>query len=197
MGRCIASSYLGAQAVDAREEGMTMQITAHEPYALAKDAGVSDVWLPASGGRWITKVAGEQTEGRLLQLVGSERRGAAPPLHIHRYADQTFFVLAGEVTIFLGDERIEAGAGDFVLVPRGVAVTYLVRSDQAEFLVTFAPAGMEGPSGIGLDGLFRQVGIPVVDDEAPPGPVAPDPEEFARTAALYGCEIAGPPPSLD
>lgn len=174
-----------------------MQVTANEPYALTKGTGVSDVWLPASGGRWITKTAGEQTEGRLLQLVGSERRGAAPPLHIHRDADQTFFVIAGEVTIFLGDERIEAGAGDFVLVPRGVSFGYLVRSEQAEFLVTFAPAGIEGPSGIGLDGLFRQVGMPVVHGEAPPGPVAPDPEEFARTAALYGCEVVGPPPSLD
>jgi mannose-6-phosphate isomerase-like protein (cupin superfamily) len=69
------------------------------PYRLRKETGVTDVWLPAGGRRWITKTAAPQTEGRLLQLLGSERRGA--PLHIHRDADQTFFVIAGEVTVFL------------------------------------------------------------------------------------------------
>jgi mannose-6-phosphate isomerase-like protein (cupin superfamily) len=172
------------------------QSFANEPYVFPKDSGVTDIWFPASAGRWTTKAAAQQTEGRLLQLHGREPRGAAPPLHIHHDADEAFFVLAGQLTIFVGDQRIEVEAGDYVLGPKGIPHTFVVRSERAEVFVTFTPAGTEGPSGFGLDGFFREIGIPVVPGEAAPEPVPPDPEEFARRAALYGIEIVGPPPIL-
>jgi hypothetical protein len=64
-------------------------------------------------------------------------------------------------------------------------------------LVSFAPAGTEGPAGIGLDGFFREIGIPVVAGEPRPDPVPPDPKDFARRAAQYAVEILAPPPTLD
>jgi hypothetical protein len=64
-------------------------------------------------------------------------------------------------------------------------------------LVSFAPAGTQGPSGAGLEGFFREIGIPAVPGEPQPEPVTPDPEDFARRAAQYGIEILGPPPTLD
>jgi mannose-6-phosphate isomerase-like protein (cupin superfamily) len=167
-------------------------------YVVPKGTGPTDVWFPAGEGRrWTTKVGAEQTEGRLLQLVGSEPRGAASPLHVYRNADELYYVIDGEVTIFVGDERIEAQAGDVVLAPKGVPNAFVVRSERAEVLVTFSPAGVKGPAGVGLDGFFREIGIPVVDGEAPPQAAEPDPEEFSRKAARYGCEIVGPPPALD
>jgi mannose-6-phosphate isomerase-like protein (cupin superfamily) len=174
------------------------QSSATEAYVMPNETGLTDIWFPAGEGRrWTTKVAAQQTGGRLLQLLGSEPRGASSPLHIYRDADEMFYVIEGELRIFIGDERIEAGTGDFVLAPKGVPSAFLVTSERAEFLVTFAPAGIEGPAGVGLDGFFREIGIPVVAGEGPPEPVEPDPEEFARKAALYGCEIVGPPPTLE
>lgn len=166
-------------------------------YVLPKDAGVTDIWFPPTAGRWRTKTAAEQTEGRLLQMLGIESRGSAPPLHVHHDADETWYVVDGRVAFFLGEQRVEAGPGDFVLGPKGVPHTYLVTSERAELLVSFAPAGVEGPAGIGLDGFFREIGIPAVAGEAPPEPVPPDPEDFARRAAQYAIEILGPPPTLD
>jgi mannose-6-phosphate isomerase-like protein (cupin superfamily) len=176
-----------------------MQITANTPYVLGKDAGVTDIWWPFGPvvGRYSIKTTAEQTDGRLLQLLVNDSRGAAPPMHIHHDADETFYVIDGALTIFVGDERIEVGAGDFVLGPRGVPHAFLVRSEHAEFLVTFAPAGTEGPAGHGVDGFFREIAVPVIPGEPPPEPAEPDPEEFARKAALYGIEIVGPPPALD
>ena len=169
-----------------------------KPHVVPKGTGLTDIWFPAGQGRrWTTKIAAQQTEGRLLQLLGSEPRGAASPLHVYRDADEMFYLIGGALTIFVGDERIEAEAGDFVLAPKGIPSAFVVRSERAEFLVTFAPAGIEGPAGVGLDGFFREIGIPVVAGEAPPQPTEPDPEDFARKAALYGCEIVGPPPTLD
>jgi quercetin dioxygenase-like cupin family protein len=160
-------------------------------YLLPRDDGVIDVWWPYQPqvGRYTTKVAAEHTDGRLFQLLCNDRRGGAPPLHIHRNEDETFFVISGEISFFVGGDRIEATAGDFVFAPRGIPHAFLVTSDRAEYLTSFAPAGTER--------FFAEVAPPVVPGEPPPPPTQPDPAEFARVAAKYGIEIVGPPPALD
>ena len=160
-------------------------------YVLPRPDGVIDVWWPFQPqvGRYTIKVAAEQTDGRLFQLLASDRRGGAPPLHVHRNEDETFFVIAGEMSFFVGDERIEATAGDFVFAPRDVPHAFLVKSDHAEYLCSFAPAGAER--------FFREVAPHVVPGEPPPPPTRPDPDAFGRLAASYGIEIVGPPPVLD
>lgn len=159
-------------------------------YLLSKDEGVIDVWWPYQPqvGRYTTKIGSEQTEGRLFQLLCSDRRGGAPPLHIHHREDETFYVIEGEITFFVGDQRIEATAGDFVFAPRKVPHAYLVTSDRAEYLTSFVPAGAEQ--------FFAEVAPRVVPHEPAPPASEPDPEEFARIAASYGIEIVGPPPTL-
>jgi quercetin dioxygenase-like cupin family protein len=160
---------------------------------LARSDGINDIWWPyvpgPEVGRHTNKVTGAQTEGRLFQALVSYPRGAAPPLHIHHDADETFNVLNGEVTIFVGEERYECTAGDFVLGPKGIPHAFLVRSQRAEMLVTFSPAGIEG--------FFVEVAPPVIEGEAPPPPTMPDQDEFVRLMAKYECEFVGPPPTLD
>jgi mannose-6-phosphate isomerase-like protein (cupin superfamily) len=183
-------------------EGRAMSTTATTPagqaYGLSRDAGVSDYWWPYGPAvdRYSIKISGEQTDGGLLQLHGSGP-GVSPPLHIHHDADETWYVIAGELVILVGDERIRAGAGDFVLGPRGIPHSFVVASERAEFLVTFAPAGTKGPFGFGVDGFFREVAVPVVPGEPPPQPREPDTEHFAQRMAAYGIELVGPPPTLD
>jgi quercetin dioxygenase-like cupin family protein len=170
-----------------------MQITTNEPYALRNDEGVTDVWWPFNPtpvvGRYTSKVTSDRTEGRLFQMLISEGRGAAPPLHIHRDADETIYVIEGELTVFVGDERIEVRAGDFVFGPRGVPHAFLVVSEEARFLATFAPAG--------IGAFFAEIAPPVVPGEPRPDPVPVDPVEFASVAGRYAIEIVGPPPVLD
>jgi quercetin dioxygenase-like cupin family protein len=166
--------------------------TANEPYVLAGDAGVYDVWFPSTPrepGRYRAKVTGDQTEGRLSQVHIIEPRGAAPPRHLHHDADETFYVIDGEVSVFLGEERINVGPGASLFVPKGAVHTWLVRSAQAEALVTLAPAGLEG--------FFAEFGIPVVPGELNPSQREVDLEEMNRRAEAYGVEFVGPPPTLD
>ena len=178
---------------------ITETAAGRSPYAVPEGTGVSDFWLPFVTGvsRISTKVSGEQTEGRLLQVRSSDRRGAAPPLHIHRDADETWYVIDGELTIVVGDERIEARAGDFVFGPMGVPHAFLVTSDRAETVITFSPAGTKGPSGYGVDGFFREAAVPAGPGQPPPEPSQPDPDELARLMAEYGIDTVGPPPTLD
>jgi quercetin dioxygenase-like cupin family protein len=168
---------------------MTTRVTTDEPYALTRGEGLSDVWF-FGGARCSVKIGGDQTGGRLYQVHITEQRGSGPPLHIHQDADETFYVIDGELTIYVGDERIEARPGDFVFGPKGVAHAYVARSEQAEFLATFAPASM--------DRFFEELGgVPVVPREPAPAASYPDPVEFARGAARWGVEIVGPPPTLE
>jgi mannose-6-phosphate isomerase-like protein (cupin superfamily) len=162
--------------------------TTNEPYVLPRDAGVYDVWFPSTPrqpGRYLAKVAGKQTDGRLSQVHIVEPRGAAPPMHLHHNADETFYVISGEVSVFLGDERIDAGPGAFLFVPKGAAHTWLVRSEQAEALVTLAPAGLEG--------FFAEVGVPVVPAEPGPSHIDVDLQEMNRRAEAYGVQFLGAP----
>jgi quercetin dioxygenase-like cupin family protein len=163
---------------------------------LAKDQGVADLWWPygPTVGRYTIKTTAAQTAGSLVQLIIRDSRGAATPVHIHHDADETFYVIEGEVTAFVGDERIDAKTGDFVLGPRGVPHAWVVTSEHAELLVTCGPAGTEGPLGAGIDGFFREVGHPVDGDK--PEPQMPDNEHFARRMMAHNIELVGPPPTV-
>lgn len=165
---------------------------ARAAYVLPTGVGVSDLWFPSNPvgpGRYSIKVAAQQTERRLSQVHMIEQRGAAPPLHRHLDADETIYVIDGQLSIFFGDERVEARAGDFFFVPKGSVHTWLVRSERVEAFLTLAPAGLEG--------FFAEVGAPVVAEEPALGPMDVDPEEMNRRARAYGVEILGPPPTLD
>jgi mannose-6-phosphate isomerase-like protein (cupin superfamily) len=176
---------------------MSTTISTRTPYALAKDAGIADLWWPYGPvvSRYTIKSAAAQTEGRMIQLLIRDGRGAGTPLHIHHDTDESFYVVEGQITFFVADERFDAGPGDYVLAPMGIPHAFVVTSERAEALVTCVGAGTEGPLGAGIHGFFNEVGVPIVDGEEPPAPMIPDAAEFAGRMAVYGIELVGPPPA--
>jgi mannose-6-phosphate isomerase-like protein (cupin superfamily) len=174
-----------------------MTTTTAAPYALTSGHGTTDLWWPygPTTGRYTFKTGGEQTDGRLTQFLATEYRGAATPLHIHRDADETFFVVSGTIAVVVGDERFEVESGGFVFAPMGVPHAFVVVSEQAEILVTFAGAGAKGPEGLGVEGFFREVAPPVIDGDPTPDPSIPDIARFASKMDDYGIDLVGPPPA--
>jgi len=160
--------------------------TATKPYRLASGEGLADVWWKA--GRITVKAGPDETGNAFSQFVVDDPRGSAPPLHVHHNEDETFYILDGQVTMFVGDERIDLAAGDYCFGPRGIPHAYLVRSERARMLVTISPSGSEQ--------LFVSLGVPVTSAEPPTDTVMPPMPEMARLFAGYGAEILGPPPSL-
>jgi quercetin dioxygenase-like cupin family protein len=142
------------------------------------------------------KTSNEQTKGRMLVLLGREPRGSTP-LHSHGDADECIYVVDGELTFVTEDGRFDVGPGGFIFAPQGVTHAFVVRSESAEIVVTLSPAGVEGPEGAGLNGLFREMGTPVKGDEPSPGANPPEPDEFAKITAAYDMYIKGPPPPID
>lgn len=133
-------------------------------------------------------VDGETSGGVLALLDERGRRGDMPPLHVHRRDDETFYVLGGEVTLFVGGEQIVLGPGQAAFAPRDVPHAYRVESGEAHWLVITTPAG--------FDGFVREVAAPAPADELPPTGRAPDPAVLDQAAAKVGIEILGAPGTL-
>lgn len=156
-------------------------------YMLNAGQGLSETWWKT--GRIATKVTGAESGGSFAQIESIDPRGTATPLHLHRNEEESFYVIEGELTVLVDDDRLELSAGDFALVPRGVPHAYVVRSDLARMLVTFSPSGFEQ--------AFVDLGVAVAASPEPPvETVIPSPEEIVAAFAPYGCEILGPPPVL-
>lgn len=57
--------------------------------------------------------------GVTVLTYGNDEPGLGPVLHVHPY-DEVFVVTQGRARFFVGDEVIDAGAGEVVLGPAGV-----------------------------------------------------------------------------
>ena len=112
--------------------------------------------------------------------------GDQPPLHVHHDSDEGFYVLEGEVTVWVGDDQRTLRPGQFALGPAGVPHTYRVSSDgPARILVT---------SSNGSFARFVQAyGVPAPRRELPVLDGPPDVERLGRLAAENGIELLGPP----
>jgi quercetin dioxygenase-like cupin family protein len=88
-------------------------------------------------------VSGEDTNGAFCVLHCNGKKDGGPPLHVHELEDETFYVLEGEITFFIGDQTILAKAGDYVFAPRGIPHTFKVCSEETQFIVTAYPSGFD------------------------------------------------------
>ena len=132
------------------------------------------------------KISGKDTGGEygLIELVVPE--GLGSPWHVHHEEDEWFYVLEGEVTVWVADTKLSLKAGSFAFGPKGVPHTFYVESGEARFLVGFQPMQFEG--------FLREVGEPAPERVVPP-PIEghPDMERLAPIAERNGFEILGPP----
>ncbi|MGO8813992.1 MAG: quercetin 2,3-dioxygenase [Terriglobia bacterium] len=128
----------------------------------------------------------EDTDGRFALIEAVSRKGNAPPPHIHHREDETFYVLDGEITVSVGDRIIKAKPGTMVFLPRGVAHSFAIESDELRMLILATPAGLEG--------WFKQFSVPAPAMTLPPPAETPYSEIQKMLAAApdYGLEFVLP-----
>lgn len=82
--------------------------------------GRSRLFDPATDGPWRGSLEGLATgSGVTVLAYGTDTVGAGPGLHVHPY-DETFLVVQGRARFFVGNESIDAGAGEAVFGPAGM-----------------------------------------------------------------------------
>jgi mannose-6-phosphate isomerase-like protein (cupin superfamily) len=106
--------------------------------------------VPAGAGHMLTargnvmafKAVATQTSGDFSLMERTVPPGARrPPPHRHVACSEAFFVLAGTAAFQLDGAELTGGAGDFLLVPRGVAHTFgNGGTEPVRLLVLHAPA---------------------------------------------------------
>jgi quercetin dioxygenase-like cupin family protein len=150
------------------------------------------------------KLVGEQTAGRFGLWEGVLPHGAAPPLHSHPQ-DETFYVLEGEITVWLVEPELAAAAhedppgwvntrgrrcavGAVAFAPGGVPHTFRVESDTARMLVLSTPAGIEDM----VRALAEPAQWPWLQPP-PDGPRVPT-DRMASVERETGMVRHGPPP---
>ena len=91
------------------------------------------------------RLVSEETDGALTcGEYAAQPASAGPPPHYHPDSDETFYVLEGEFTMFVGDRTVRAGAGAVVFVPRGVLHSVAnLGTVPARLFFVYAPAGIE------------------------------------------------------
>jgi quercetin dioxygenase-like cupin family protein len=150
---------------------------------------------PPHEGRTITVVGdvyrflatGAETNGTYAMWEAIVLPGGGPPPHIHGREEEAFYILEGEITFQIGNERLVAHAGMFANMSVGTVHSFKNETSRpARMLITVAPAGLEQ--------MFFEVGKSV-----PAGTVIAEPpskEELKKMLAIAsksGVEILLPP----
>jgi mannose-6-phosphate isomerase-like protein (cupin superfamily) len=88
---------------------------------------------------------GDATTGRSFTLAEFSGTGAGPWTvpHLHRGFEESFYVLDGRFTFTVGEERVEATSGMYILVPRGTSHTIEAAPGGGAFLTLMVPGGLE------------------------------------------------------
>ena len=141
--------------------------------------------------RWLGETStyflatGEQT-GEAFTLVDEQaKRGVAVPLHLHRDDMESFYVLEGEITIFIGDEPgARAGAGSFAHLPGGTVHGFRVESETARYLILTTPRHGQFYRAITL--ASRPGGLPPLESI--------DGSQIEEACEAYDVEFVGPLP---
>jgi len=129
---------------------------------------------------------GEDTNGLYAMCEAIVSPGGGPPPHIHSREEEGFYVMEGEITFQIGDDRIVAKAGTFANMPVGVPHSFKNESkESAKMLITIAPAGLEQ--------MFFEVGSALTPGATvAPKPTKVDIDKLLATAPKYGIEIRLP-----
>ena len=129
------------------------------------------------------KLTGEDTNNAFTVLEVSAGSELGPPPHIHRFSDESFYILEGTFDFSLEGQAFSATAGSFVHLPKGVVHSHRAGGGAAaKALVIQSPSGVEQ--------FVMEAGRPATNPSVRPGP--PEPAEVGRVLAIapnHGIEV--------
>jgi quercetin dioxygenase-like cupin family protein len=159
----------------------TVQTHPPAPLAVGSEEGEARWWFAALA---VIKATAADTGGQMTIVEVTEPPGAEAPLHVHHREDEGFWILDGSVTLRVGDETIEASAGDYAFGPRDIPHSYKVGASGCRMLFICTPGGFEN--------LVRDMSEPAqARTLPPPSEEEPDMERIGAIAVAHGCELVG------
>lgn len=150
-----------------------------KPLAVSGDGGEARWWFNSLA---VIRATAADTGGLMSLIEITEPPGSEGPLHVHHREDEGFWILDGSATFEIGDQTIEARAGDYLFGPRDIPHRYSVGSDGCRMLFIMTPGGFED--------LVRAMSQPAASRTVPPPSTEePDWERVAAIARAHGNEL--------
>lgn len=149
------------------------------PLAVGKKEGEAIWWF---GSLAVIKATSADTGGAMSLIEITEPPNFEGPLHVHHREEEGFYILEGSATFQVGDQTVEASAGDYLLGPRDVPHKFDTGPEGCRMLFIMTPGGFED--------LVREMGEPAASRTLPtPSDEEPNMEQVARIGEKYGCEL--------
>jgi mannose-6-phosphate isomerase-like protein (cupin superfamily) len=157
----------------------TRPVEAVKPSIVGTGEGEARWWFESLA---IIKAGAADTGGQMSIIEITEPPNMDGPLHVHYREDEGFWILEGSATFQIGDEVVEAFAGDYLFGPRDIPHKYSTGSDGCRMLFILTPGGFEE--------LLIAMSIPATRRTLPPpSDEEPDWEWVAATARAHGAEL--------
>ena len=142
--------------------------------------------ISVAGDRVAILLDGAATNQRYTVMEAALPPKSGPPPHVHTREDESFMVLVGEVTFYLGDKTIVLHKAESLFAPRNIPHHFKnTGTGEAVLLEIASPAGIEV--------FFEAAGRPLASRMDQPQP--PTPEDIQRMRAIapdYGITILPP-----
>lgn len=136
----------------------------------------------------ITRLATAKDTGGAFDLIlPIVRKGDEPPPHVHAQEQELFYVLEGNVDVYVGAEVFHLAAGECAFLPQGIPHAYLIQSPELRMLALITPGGF-------MD-AFRPMEEPAKKMEIPSDMVTyatDNLEETMKILEQYGLRFLSP-----
>lgn len=128
------------------------------------------------------KISSKDTDGDIAVF---EQNGftpsGGPPLHIHFYQDEFFYIIQGSYLFQVGNDKYQMKPGDTIFLPRNIQHAFKQLTENGKVLVAYIPAGK-------MEDFFK-----TTDSWTSP----PSNEEIAKAFEDHDMKVVGPPLSVD
>ena len=157
-----------------------------ESFAFARGRRSLDRSVWYSGWLLTFLATAEEPRGQCALIEATTRKGNVPPRHIHHREEESFYVLEGEMNVTVGDRTFKATPGTLVCLPRDVAHSFAIESEQLRTLILLTPAGLEG--------FFKEFSVPAPAMTLPPANESAygEVQKLLEAAPRYGLEFLLP-----
>jgi mannose-6-phosphate isomerase-like protein (cupin superfamily) len=93
---------------------------------------------------WVIKAQAADTNNAFSMIEQTMPYGSGPPPHYHQDMDEMFYILEGELTLWLDGKILKLEKGAFARIPKGTPHYFKISSKQpCKALNMYTPGGFE------------------------------------------------------
>jgi mannose-6-phosphate isomerase-like protein (cupin superfamily) len=131
---------------------------------------------------WMVLAEAKDTGGAYSIMEQVIPKGPQACVHLHETQEEAFYILEGHAIYTIGDQKLEAGPGDFLSIPRNTWHSFESLTHGLRVLNFYAPAGFER--------LIIESGTPAASLTLPPDDLPPpDRQLVQRLLDEVGCRL--------